>query len=71
MAALTTSQAEAGAVTVSVIMIFRDAEAFIAEAIDSVLAQTLSEWELLLVDDGSVDGSGRIAAGYADRWRSK
>ena len=46
--------------TVSVIMIFRDAEAFIAEAIDSILAQTMTGWELLLVDDGSVDGSGRI-----------
>jgi len=71
MAALTTSQAEAGAVAVSVIMIFRDAEAFIAEAIDSVLAQTFTDWELLLVDDGSVDGSDRVVTDYAQRWSSK
>ena len=37
---------------VSVIMIFLNAEKFLVEAIDSVLAQTLLDWELLLVDDG-------------------
>jgi SAM-dependent methyltransferase len=52
---------------VSVIMIFLDAERFIAEAIDSVLAQTLANWELILVDDGSTDASSQIAADYAAR----
>lgn len=46
---------------VSVVTVFRDAERFLAEAIESVLAQTCRDWELLLVDDGSSDGSGAIA----------
>lgn len=52
---------------VSVIMPVLDAAAFLGEAIDSVLAQTYDLWELLLVDDGSGDGSLAIAASYAAR----
>jgi glycosyltransferase involved in cell wall biosynthesis len=52
---------------VSVVMIFKDAGDFLAEAIDSVRAQTVSGWELLLVDDGSTDTSTAIAKRYADR----
>ncbi len=47
---------------VSVITIFRNAPIpFFQEAVDSVLAQTESRWELLLVDDGSTDGSADFA----------
>ena len=56
---------------VSVIMIFLDAERFIAEAIDSVLAQTLPNWELILVDDGSTDASSQVAADYAARYSGR
>ena len=49
---------------VSVIMPFLDTEQFIEEAIQSVLNQTHSEWELLLIDDGSRDGSTQIAQDY-------
>ena len=49
---------------VSVIMIFFDGARFIAEAIDSVIAQTWPHWELLLVDDGSRDASRQIAERY-------
>ena len=52
---------------VSVVMIFLDEERFLAEAIESVRAQTFTDWELLLVDDGSSDGSSAIARGYAER----
>ena len=50
---------------VAVIIIFLNAEQFIQEAIDSVFGQTYEEWELLLVDDGSTDGSTAIAQSYA------
>jgi glycosyltransferase involved in cell wall biosynthesis len=46
---------------VSVVVIFLDAEEFIAEAIRSVTDQTFESWELLLVDDGSTDGSTDVA----------
>jgi glycosyltransferase involved in cell wall biosynthesis len=49
------------------VTIFLNAERFIEEAIESVFAQTYGDWELLLVDDGSTDGSTQIALRYAER----
>lgn len=54
-----------GGPRVSVIMPVLDAERHLAEAVESVRAQTFDGWELLIVDDGSGDGSPAIAAGYA------
>lgn len=51
---------------VSVMMPAYNAEAFIAQAIESVLAQTYREWELLIVDDGSTDRTREVAKKYAD-----
>ena len=53
---------------VSVITIFLNAERFIAEAIDSVLAQEFRDFELILVDDGSTQGCTAIAHDYARRY---
>jgi glycosyltransferase involved in cell wall biosynthesis len=51
---------------VSVIMIFFDVDTtFFQEAIESVLQQTYDSWELLLVDDGSSNGSTDVARRYA------
>ncbi len=56
---------------ISIITPFYNTERFLQEAIESVLAQTYTHWELLLVDDGSSDGSTAIARRYADRVPSK
>jgi glycosyltransferase involved in cell wall biosynthesis len=53
---------------VSVTIPFYNAERFLGETIESVLAQTYVAWELLLVDDGSKDGSTGIAQSYANRF---
>jgi glycosyltransferase involved in cell wall biosynthesis len=52
---------------VSCAIIFLDEERFLSEAIDSVFAQTLTDWELLLVDDGSSDAGARVARDLAER----
>lgn len=54
--------------SVSVIMIFLDADKFIEEAIESVLTQSFQTWELLLIDDGSQDASTAIARRYAQAY---
>lgn len=53
--------APAVAPRVSVIMVFHDARPYLEEAVASVRAQTFPDWELVLVDDGSDDGSRQIA----------
>ena len=45
---------------ISVIIPIYNAESFLRESIGSVLSQSFSDWELILVDDGSSDGSNRI-----------
>lgn len=47
---------------VSIIMPVLNAERFLQAAIDSVLAQTHADWELIVIDDGSTDTSPDIAA---------
>lgn len=51
---------------VSAIIIVLNGEAYLAEAIDSVLAQEFDDWELLVVDDGSTDRTREIAQTYVD-----
>lgn len=46
-------------------MIFLDARPFLAEAVASVQRQSLASWELVLVDDGSTDGSREVAEAFA------
>lgn len=52
-------------VQVSVIMPLYNAVPYLGEAVQSVQAQTLSDWELLIVDDASSDGSADLAADAA------
>lgn len=52
---------------VSIMMPAYNAEHTIEQAIASVLAQTMPDWELIVVDDGSSDGTAQRAAAYAAR----
>lgn len=51
---------------VSIVMVNYNQERFIKEAIDSVIAQTYQNWELIIVDDGSTDQSVDIIKNYDD-----
>ncbi len=51
---------------VSVIMPVFNGERFIAQSIESVLAQTYPHWELIVVNDGSTDGTAGIVAQFTD-----
>lgn len=51
---------------ISVIVPVYNAEKYLRRCIDSILAQTCTDFELLLIDDGSKDQSGKICDEYAD-----
>ena len=51
---------------VSVLMTIYNAEPYLKEAIDSILTQKFSEWELIAVDNGSTDQSAEILSTYDD-----
>ncbi|MGI4792365.1 MAG: glycosyltransferase family 2 protein [Janthinobacterium lividum] len=50
---------------ISIVIPAYNAEAYLAWTLDSVLAQTVTAWELLIVDDGSADRTAAIAEFYA------
>ena len=52
---------------VSVVMSVYNGEEYLREAVESVLGQTFGDFEFLIVDDGSKDGTGEILAEYARR----
>ncbi|MDB5252647.1 MAG: glycosyltransferase [Flaviaesturariibacter sp.] len=52
--------------TVSVILPVFNADRFLREAIDSVLGQTFTDFELLVINDGSTDGSESLIRSYSD-----
>ncbi len=52
---------------ISIIVPVYKAEKYIRRCVDSIIAQTYSDWELLLLDDGSPDCSGEICDEYAQR----
>lgn len=53
---------------ISIIMPVYNSENYVASAIDSILKQSFEEFELILVDDGSTDDSGKICDQYASKY---
>ena len=51
---------------VSIVIPTKDRVALLGATLDSVLAQTYSSWELIVVDDGSTDSTPDLLAGYDD-----
>jgi glycosyltransferase involved in cell wall biosynthesis len=53
--------------TISIVMPVLNGERYIAEAIESICRQTYTDFELLVIDDGSSDRTREIALGFASR----
>ena len=52
---------------ISIITPVYEAEKFLKKCVDSILSQSFTDWELLLVDDGSTDKSSEICRTYAEQ----
>ena len=53
-------------VKVSVLMSVHNGERFLCEAVDSILGQTFSNFEFIIIDDASTDGTAKILDRYTD-----
>ena len=51
----------------SIVVPAYNAEATLAETLDAVCAQTHADWECVVVDDGSMDGTAAMVRSYAER----
>lgn len=56
-----------GETRVTVVMPVYNVAAYLDEAVRSVIAQSVRDWEMILVDDGSTDDSGRLCDAWAQR----
>ena len=52
--------------TVSIIMPVRNGASLVGDTVQSVLAQSFTDWELLVIDDGSTDQTIAVCEGFAD-----
>lgn len=53
--------------TISIIVPIYNVERYLVQCIDSILNQTYKEIQVILVDDGSTDSSGKICDEYRQR----
>ncbi len=56
---------------ISIVVPVYNAEKYISECIESVINQTANNWELILVDDGSTDFSGKICDAYSEKYSNR
>ena len=61
------SKQKNGAYQISVIVPVYNVESYLKRCVDSILAQTVKELEIILVDDGSTDGSGALCDAYGEQ----
>lgn len=52
---------------ISIIVPVYKVEKYLHRCLDSIIAQTFTDWECILIDDGSPDGSGKICDEYAQK----
>ena len=52
---------------ISVVLPVYNVEAYVCEAMESILAQSFTDFELIIINDGSIDGSGAILRDLAAR----
>lgn len=52
---------------ISIITPVYNTEKYLPRCLDSILSQTFTDFEVLLIDDGSTDGSGKICDSYAEK----
>ena len=55
---------------ISVIVPVYNAEKYLPQCLDSLAKQTMKELEIIIIDDGSTDDSGRIADDYAEKYNN-
>ena len=53
---------------IDIIIPVYNAERFLKRCVDSILMQTNPTWNLILVDDGSIDNSGNLCDFYAEKY---
>ena len=52
---------------VSILIPFKNTEAFISDCVQSIIKQTYTNWELLIIDDHSTDSSSAIVEAFANQ----
>lgn len=55
--------------TVSIVIPTYNCERYIAETLGSIVHQTVQDWEVIVIDDGSTDDTVKIATGFDPRVR--
>ena len=58
-------------IDIDIIMGIYNCESYLSECIDSILNQTISNWRLIICDDGSSDNSYKLAVDYSNKYKDK